>query len=179
MVKIKIKLTGKLKKSKVAISRVRSYNNLAKFAKSKSKKPRKIVKRRQNYALESVEKAKIAMSNGKNVREVAEEYGIPRQTFYDIKSDIYKSSAIGGPTYLEKDVETILAAAIIQLSKWGFGLNTKQLQMIVKDYLTSTCTPNKFKDNNPGRKWFVLFRKRHKNLALRVPQIFQRIRPRP
>jgi len=57
------------------------------------------------------------MSNGKNVREVTKEYGIPRQTCYDIKSGEYKSSAIRGPTYLEKNVETILAAAIIQLSK--------------------------------------------------------------
>jgi len=173
MVKIKIKLSRKVKMS---ISRVRSYDNLAKVAKGKSNKPSKVVKRRQNYALESVEKAKIAMSNGKNVREVAEEYGIPRQTCYDIKSGKYKSSAIGAPTYLEKDVETILAAAIIQLSKWGFGLNTKQLQMIVRDYLTSTRTPNKFKDNTPGRKWFVLFRKRHENLALRVPQNFPKNR---
>jgi len=35
MAKIKIKLTRKLKKSKVAISRVRSYDNLAKDAKGK------------------------------------------------------------------------------------------------------------------------------------------------
>jgi len=93
-----------------------------------------------------------------------------------MKNNRYTTHKIGGSSYLGKDVELLLLNAIIQLSKWGFGLNTLQLQMIVNDYLTSSATPNRFKNSTPGRKWFVLFRKRHPSLSVRVVQNFPKNR---
>jgi len=116
------------------------------------------------------------MRNGMSVKEVSDEYGIPKSTCYDIKNGRYGHHKMGRSCYLGKDVENLLLNAIIQLSKWGFGLNTWQVQMIVRDYLITSRTPNKFKNNTPGRKWFVLFRKRHPSLSARVPQNFPKNR---
>ena len=160
-----------LKNNPTSIQRVRSYDNLSKAAKSKQP-----IKRRLNYANESLSRAKIAMQNGASIKDVSLEYGIPISTCYDIKKEKYKTSAIGSPTCIEPEVEKILAKAMCQLSMWGFGLNIYQVQIIVKDYLTTSGIPNRFKNNTPGKKWFFHFRKRHADLTLRTAQNFPRNR---
>ena len=172
MAKIMIKPSRKSKKPLTTISRVRSHENISKLSKKKKKKPKK----RQNYPPGSVEKARCALQNGMSFKDVHDQYGIPITTCYDIKNQKYKTNTIGHSTYLGRDVEIQLVNAIIQLSKWGFGLNTLQLQMIVKDYLDSTKITNKFKNNTPERKWFVLFRNRHPSLSIRVAQSFPKNR---
>ena len=173
MTKTRKSIPRNVKISTAAFRRVRSHDNLAKAAGTKSKK---VFKKRRNYALDVLNNAKMALANGKSPNVVSQEYGIPRQTCYDIKSKKYKSHNVGSSTYLDITVEKLLANAIVQLSLWGFGLNIIQVQNIVRDYLISSGTPNRFKNNTPGKKWFKLFRKRHANLTLRVAQNFPRNR---
>ncbi len=49
---------------------------------------------------------------------------------------------MGASTYLDQDVEILLANAILCLSKWGFGLNFTHMKFIVKDFLLRNGTEN-------------------------------------
>ena len=130
------------------------------------------IRKRRLYTPEDLRNAKKAIADGMGISNASRVYGVPSSTLSDHKLKIYASDQLGGSTYLDKDVETLLANSLLTLAKWGFGLNLIQLQSIVKDYLLTTGTKNKFKDCTPGRTWFRLFRKRHANLSLRVAQNF-------
>ena len=85
------------------------------MTKAAGTKSKRVVKIRQNYALENINKAKVAMDNGASAVAVSEQYGIPRTTCYDIKNGRYKSYQLGSSTYLDHNVEKLLASAICQL----------------------------------------------------------------
>ena len=102
-------------------------------------------KRRQSYNTNDVEKAKNLVLNGMKVSKAADMFDIPVSTLTDKVKMRYKSEKIGASTYLDEDVETLLANAILCLSKWGFGLNLNHMKLIVKDYLSRSGKTNKFK----------------------------------
>ena len=115
--------------------------------KNKIKKATQVLlkKRRQNYNKEDVEKAKNLVSNGMKIGKAADMFGIPYTTLADRVKGRYKSINLGNLTYLDQDVEILLANAILCLSKWGFGLNFTHMKFIVKDFLFRNGKTNKFK----------------------------------
>ena len=58
------------------------------------------------------------------------------------------------------------------MASWGFGLKFLDLQIIIRDYLIQSRIKTIFKNSMPGRTWFLLFRKRHSKITVRIAQIF-------
>lgn len=130
------------------LTRSKINQNISK-KKSNIKETTKVIlkKRRQNYAISDLEKAKKSVLDGNSVYKAAEIFGVPSSTLSDHVLGKSKSTNIGASTYLDQDVETLLVEAILCLSKWGFGLNFTHMKSIVKDYLSHTGKENKFKVN--------------------------------
>lgn len=55
-----------------------------------------------------------------------------------------------------------LCECIEVMEKHGFGLTRKETLQLVGQYVTDNNIQTPFKDNIPGKDWFIEFKKRHR-----------------
>lgn len=133
---------------------------------------------RNSYSPESMEKA-VNEVRKKNLsaRVAAKKFGVPRATLGDVLRDkTAKPRKMGAPTVLSNEVEQRIVKCLFELANVGFPITKNQLIDNVASYLGNQHLPNPFKNNRPGRKWFQLFRSRHKSISIRVAENISKTR---
>lgn len=116
-------------------------------------------------AVENVRQKKI------NSYQASVKYGIPRSTIihrlYGTRGA--KQPTPGRPTELSKEWETKVASNLHVMEKCGYPLTSKEVKILISDYIRRNGIVTRFKDNYPGKEWFRGFKKRNK-LSLKKPQ---------
>ncbi|KAJ8951729.1 hypothetical protein NQ318_012580 [Aromia moschata] len=141
------------------------------YGKTKSKKMSQSKRHYKTYSSDSMDSAiKRVKNDGLSVKRAAELYGINRTTLLNHIRN-YKCKDVGRPTVLTKKEEQLIVHALSKLADWGFGLDRRQLQCCVQDYLKRIDRKNPFKNGLPGKDWLSGFEKRWKEqLSRRVAQ---------
>ncbi len=57
-------------------------------------------RRTRKYAAYAVAQAKKALEEGRQIKDISREFGIPKQTVSDMRSGKYRTNAVGGPKAL-------------------------------------------------------------------------------
>ncbi|KAL0803352.1 hypothetical protein ABMA28_017415 [Loxostege sticticalis] len=113
--------------------------------------------------------------NGSSMYAAAKKYQIPTTTLYDKIKGNYNTNVVGRPVAIPLELESQLANAIRILEKWGFGLSREEVMNVVADFVKCNKMVTPFKNNKPGKDWFINFRKRH-NLSIKKPQPVEYVR---
>lgn len=100
--------------------------------------------------------------NGSSMYAAAKKYQIPTTTLYDKIKGNFNTNVVGRPVAIPLELESQLANAIRILEKWGFGLSREEVLNVVADFVKCNKMITPFKNNKPGKDWFLNFRKRHK-----------------
>ena len=113
-------------------------------------------------AMKAVQQEKVSL------RVAAAIYGVPRSTLYDYVTGKVEIGSRRGP-------DSVLTAAedAIHMAEIGYGRSREQIFEAVKSILDNDGRPNPFKNNMPGRKWWLLFKKRHPQISLCSPEPLQ------
>jgi hypothetical protein len=109
-------------------------------------------------------------SKAKTLRQCAKVYAVPYTTLQNKVNSMYQNENSGRPQLLSTAVEQFLAASIINLAEWGFGVNKDEVIKFVAGYLINTNKTDLFPNGIPGRKWYEGFMKRHPILTKRIAQ---------
>lgn len=79
---------------------------------------------------------------------------------------------------LDEEEEKVLVKILETLAEWGFPVESKELRVIVRDYLNAI--PRKVEmfgpDNMPGEDWCRYFIARHKTLSTKYAENIKRSR---
>ena len=114
-----------------------------------------------NYTQEQFYEAAQRVRDGDGLRETARNYNIPTMNLSNRVKGLYPN-LIGQPPKLSANVEKLLVSCLDYLSVIGYGLQFKEIQIIVELFPP---------DGLLGRKWFSLFRKRHQDqLSMKTAQ---------
>jgi hypothetical protein len=118
-------------------------------------------RRKRQYTAYAVAQAKKALEEGRQIKDISREFGIPKQTLSDMRSGKYRTNAVGGPKALSDAEEITMANYIATLGDWGFPVDVLEIRMLMHTYL---CNRKKeiplFRDNIPGKDWVRSFLKR-------------------
>jgi hypothetical protein len=95
-------------------------------------------------------------------RKASELKNIPLITLSERQKYIGLTFGSGTTTILRR-AEELFEHKIIRLADLGYGLKFTHVQRDIHDYLKRTYQLNLFKNGRPGKKWFVLFKKRCKH----------------
>ena len=83
----------------------------------------------------------------------------------------------GRSTALPTDVEKSLAGHLVTMAKWGFALTRRDVMNVTKEYVEQNALAVPFKDNMPGKYWFINFCQRNK-LSLKNMERLEKCRRR-
>lgn len=101
-------------------------------------------------------------------------YNIPRATLQDhVSGKVEIGSRCGPPTILSPEEEKILVQYVFDMSKIGYGQTKRQLLEMVQKIVEKDGRKTLFTNGRPGKCWWELFRKRHPEVSLRVPEPLQ------
>lgn len=118
--------------------------------------------------IEAVEKVRQKKMNS---YEASVQYEIPRSTIihrlYGTRGA--KQPTPGRPPELSKEWETKVASNLHVMEKCGYPLTSKEVKLLVSNYIKRNGIITRFKDDYPGKEWFRGFKRRHK-LSLKMPQ---------
>ncbi|XP_068082137.1 uncharacterized protein [Anabrus simplex] len=144
--------------------------------------PRTYVKKmgregKRNYSAVYLENAVREVKKGKlSIRKASECYGVPYTTLNEWVKGKRKNSYGGQPVLNSKD-EECLVHGLIKCGEWGFPLKRHDVRNVVQGYLNrSGRVEKRFKNNKPGRDWFLGFIKRNQELTERLVQNIKRSR---
>jgi hypothetical protein len=118
-------------------------------------------KKMKNYSEEKLNQALEVLrnQNGKGMRAVSRDFGIPKSTLSDHYHMISKSNKVGPGTALTVEEESLLVDAICTISSVGVGISYYHLCKIIVEYQKVKKLPI-FKNGNPSKKWYKAFLKR-------------------
>lgn len=80
-----------------------------------------------------------------------------------------KSQWYRRPQIIPFNLEAQLAEYLRTLQKWGFGLCRLEVLELIRDFVIANDIKTNFKYNQPGKDWFLLFKKIYK-LIIKKPQ---------
>ena len=113
-------------------------------------------------------------TNKLSLRKAARQYGIPKSTLSLYVSGKLQIGAKRGPaSVLSAEEEQRLVDYAVHMGQIGYGRTREQLFDIVAKIVSKDGCLNPFVDGRPGRKWWALFKKRHPEITLRVPEKLQ------
>ncbi|PIK37236.1 hypothetical protein BSL78_25928 [Apostichopus japonicus] len=124
------------------------------------------------YTQEAVNRAVAQIQKGEiSFKGASKLYSIPRSTLQDKVKGRSPVVAKSGPSAtLTQAEENALVEYIMKMSKIGYGLTKSQLFDEVESIIKEDGRPNPFKDDRPGRDWYMRFLKRHPILSERVSE---------
>ncbi|CAG4958326.1 unnamed protein product [Parnassius apollo] len=76
---------------------------------------------------------------------------------------------VGRPGVFSTDIEKKIASYIHILEKCGYPLTKKEIIAMISEYIRRNGIGTPFRNDVPGKEWFLAFRKRHK-LSYKKPQ---------
>ena len=119
-------------------------------------------------AVEAVRSSKLSL------RKASLQYGIPKSTLSLYVAGKLKVGAKCGPTsILTAEEEQKLVDYVVHMSKIGYGCTRDQLLEIVHKMVVKDGRKNPFTNDKPVIKWWTLFKKRHPEVSLRIPEQLQ------
>ena len=132
-------------------------------------------KKKNNDWTEEQMKNAISMVHEKKMSacSAAKKYDIPKTTLLRHLSAPNKAFKVGKPTALSYAEEREIVATCHLFVEWGFSLSKQEVMNVVGDYMKANKKANPFRDNIPGRAWWVGFLRRHPDLVLRKPEHLQ------
>lgn len=114
----------------------------------------------------------------KSVNATSKKYGIPRKTLANkVSGKTPIERKMGPSTNLTPSEENRLVEWIIKISRAGFPLVKEDILCTVQRIIVNSQRETNFTENKPGKKWFDLFMKRHRQrLSKRTPETLTNIR---
>lgn len=117
-----------------------------------------------NYSDEQLQRALESINNGRSLRDVSRQYGIPISSLSRKRRGLFNNK-YGGQNVLSANEEKHLVEGITTAGIWGFPLTKYDIKLIVKNYLDKKGVREKrFKNNTPGRRWIERFLSEHQNV---------------
>lgn len=127
-------------------------------------------KKEKHYTADDLHKAVEDVRNKViNSYKAAELYGIPRSTILSRLSENEMRDSPGKPTVFTKEVESQMADSLHIMEKHGFPMTTKEINVLISEYVRRNGLQTPFKNDIPGPDWFLGFRARN-NLSIKKPQ---------
>jgi len=121
--------------------------------------------------VETIKQALNAIDTGMTLGQAAKTYNIPKSTLHRKR---YTDEALdcrkGPPTVLNSDEEKELANWILCCAEKGFPVTKDLILDYVQKIMVTQKRENPFKNNRPGRHWYVSFMTRHPILSNSVAQ---------
>lgn len=139
-----------------------------------------IKKRGERYSPQLLQKALTLVSNGQSIRSVAKQLCIqPMFLCRYIKKQNSNEEAKkpGRTTALPAEVEKSLAEHLVTMAKWGFALTRNDVMNVTKEYVEQNALTVPFKENMPGKYWFIHFCQRNR-LSLKNMERLEKCRRR-
>ena len=101
----------------------------------------------------------------------ARHYDIQKPTLFRHVNGLsgVKSNSRGRSIAIPFEVESKMAPNIKIMEKWGYGLSKKEIIFAMEQYLKMNSIKTPFKDNIPGKYYFINFTRRH-DLSHKKPQ---------
>jgi hypothetical protein len=131
---------------------------------------------RTKYSPEALLKAiKAVQEKRMSAREAAKLYQVPKTTILDRISG-RSSPAVGHPTELSQEEESVIVERLVLMGRWGFPLSRHDLSHLIKAYLDAEGRTSRFVDNLPGPDFMKCFMKRHPQLTVRTANMIKRAR---
>lgn len=136
------------------------------------------------YTHEDLQRAIEDVKNGnRTTRGAALFYHIPRSTLKHYvlgtrgKGSTSKDGRGGGGviSYLSSTEEEEIANCIRVMERNGFGLSREDIMDLVQTYIRQNNIQSRFKNQRPGKDWFISFKKRHR-FSIKKPQSIEYIR---
>ncbi|XP_071052611.1 uncharacterized protein [Onthophagus taurus] len=114
------------------------------------------------YTEEAMQNALAEVQRGMRVATAAKLYEVPRVTLlYKVKGTTPPYRRMGPESILSPHEEHILVEWIISVRKAGFYIGMNELFNSVQYHVIKNKRLNPFKNNRPGRTWFVGFKRRN------------------
>lgn len=135
---------------------------------TRSKKNKKNRKNKIKYTQNAVDAALRYIRDKKmSIRKVCKMYNIPRSTIQDRLAGrtTDKIKKPGPDPILTCKVEKELVEWLIDIAKCGFPIKKSNLLDTVEKIIKDSGKQSRFKDNRPGRTWFIGFLKRHPEIS--------------
>lgn len=132
----------------------------------------------RNYSDEDLNRAASCVQENKmTFRQASEKFKIPVGTISNYLSGKHKKRP-GHPTVFTQAEEFAFVQHLNEISKWGFPIDTFDLRVLIRDYLSLREKKVKqFVNNLPGEDWASAFLRRHKDeISLRKCQNIKRSR---
>lgn len=146
---------------------------------NKKEKDRERVKKKLfTYSPSKVDLALKAIRGGMKVATAGRTYMVPRSTLRNkISGRAPESSGHVGPqAVLGTNIEKMLVAWIKECSRAGFPINKDGLLDSVKKIVITGELKTPFKNNRPGRSWFLSFMARHPDLSKKHAEYINKAR---
>ncbi|XP_062703942.1 uncharacterized protein LOC134286347 [Aedes albopictus] len=134
-------------------------------------------RKRKTYSENDIEKALRMTRQGVSIRQAARRHGIPAETLRDKVREKYPLGAKPGKDpVLTKQEETKIVSWVTSIARAGFPVSIKQLRISVGQFVRQTRKHTPFRNGIPGKKWVMLFLKRHPEISVRTPSVLARYR---
>lgn len=110
-------------------------------------------------------------------RSAAKAFNVPKTTVGIIarRGEPIERGLRGNPI-LGEEFEAKIVLCVFDLANAGFPITKNQLIENVSKFLSYEGLADKFVGGKPGRKWFKLFRQRHRSLSQRVAENISKTR---
>lgn len=126
-------------------------------------------RRYADYSDEALQECLTAVTNGDmSQRAAAAHFKIPRRTINHKLKNLHEKKP-GKPTIFSHEEEEVIGSCVIEMSNFGFPVDSFDLKHIVKDYLeVRGRNVPQFKNNMPGDDWVRNFVRRNAALTVRL-----------
>ena len=111
---------------------------------------------------DDVEQSLREVAAGNSIRSTAQKYGMSegllrRRKKMKDNNEVLVGS--GRPNALTREMEQQLAKCIDVVCKTGFSPTRSEIKCLVQDYVRNHEIKTPFKDDKPGKDWFIMFMK--------------------
>ena len=142
--------------------------------------PRKGKGVRSQYDPKNLDKAVAAVKSGTmSIRHASQHFGVSKLTVADrVSGRLQEGDTPGKKPVFPLELEEQVAGEIVKADRMGCGITRAQLCFKMARLAKALSLKTPFRNRVPGRDWFDYFRKRHPEIAFRLPTPLNNIRAR-